>query len=360
MNELLLISDIKRNPATQPRTKMDMATVEEYSESLKGGSKFPPLVVFKVNDEYILVDGYHRHWAAHSAGIKKYYCEVHEGTMRDAILFASGVNATHGLRRTNEDKRRAVERLLVDDEWGKWSDNKIAEICNVSHPFVGKLRGNSCNVTRDLETEPTKTRLFATKKGTVSKINTENIGKKQDPSKCFSPQAGTIPVTDTPIQPSLLEQMAPNPSNSTGLEGPPKPRPAPCLSGQPCPDGKEHKTVLPNGKIPKCLLFNQYINQLIRDECYLDLKARKEQKDPAFLKASEYDPITGGKLIKGEPYKIVPVPVTKEQFIEACRGYWTKKTKDAADELVAIGQLGDDYAELIEALIWDAKGRMPA
>jgi hypothetical protein len=34
----------------------------------------------------------------------------------------------------------AVLTLLNDEEWGKWSDNQIAQKCGVSHPFVGSIR----------------------------------------------------------------------------------------------------------------------------------------------------------------------------------------------------------------------------
>lgn len=47
--------------------------------------------------------------------------------MRDAILYSCGANDRHGLRRTNEDKRRAVKKSLEDPEWSGWSSNKIAE-----------------------------------------------------------------------------------------------------------------------------------------------------------------------------------------------------------------------------------------
>lgn len=60
--------------------------------------------------------------------------------MRDAILFSVGVNSSHGLRRTNADKRRSVMRLLDDAEWSTWSDREIARRCGVSQPFVGNLR----------------------------------------------------------------------------------------------------------------------------------------------------------------------------------------------------------------------------
>jgi hypothetical protein len=161
---------------------MDMAIVDEYTEGMKNGSEFPPLQVFRIEDHYVLVDGYHRLWASQDAKIKEVLCDVHEGTMRDAILFASGVNATHGLRRTKEDKRRAIERLLVDPEWGRWSSNKIAEICKVDAKTVAKYRGNSMEIHRDPDQAPLKVRIFTNKKGTVSKINTSKIGKKAEPA----------------------------------------------------------------------------------------------------------------------------------------------------------------------------------
>ena len=57
-----------------------------------------------------------------------------------AILHGAGSNAVHGLRRTQADKRRAVERLLKDPEWARWSDRKIAEVARVDHKTVGAIR----------------------------------------------------------------------------------------------------------------------------------------------------------------------------------------------------------------------------
>ena len=45
-----------------------------------------------------------------------------------------------GLRRTQADKRRAVERLLKDTDWSRWSDRKIAEVAKVDHKTVGTIR----------------------------------------------------------------------------------------------------------------------------------------------------------------------------------------------------------------------------
>ncbi len=68
--------------------------------------------------------------------------DVRTGTKRDAILFSVGANATHGTRRTNEDKRRAVMTLFTnelvskDDQGNPRSHRQIAAICAVHPSFV--------------------------------------------------------------------------------------------------------------------------------------------------------------------------------------------------------------------------------
>jgi hypothetical protein len=58
--------------------------------------------------------------------------------LHDAVLFSCGANAAHGVPRTNEDKRRAVLKLVQDAEWAHWSDREIAKGCNVAHPLVAQ------------------------------------------------------------------------------------------------------------------------------------------------------------------------------------------------------------------------------
>jgi hypothetical protein len=93
-----------------------------------------------------------------------------QGTRRDAILYSVGANETHGLRRTNEDKRRAVLTLLSDGEWSKWSDREIARLCAVGHQMVAPLRAG-------LTGRATSERTYTTKHGTTATMNTSAIGK---------------------------------------------------------------------------------------------------------------------------------------------------------------------------------------
>lgn len=79
------------------------------------------------------------HAGASKAGLSELAADIRQGTRRDAVLFSVGANASHGLRRTNEDKRRAVTVLLMDEEWVQWPQAKIAAAANVSRVYVNQL-----------------------------------------------------------------------------------------------------------------------------------------------------------------------------------------------------------------------------
>jgi hypothetical protein len=124
--------------------------VEEYAEAMRSGAKFAPAHVFEDEEGLWPGDGHHRAAAAIIAK-KKLRAIVQPGGQRAAILFATGANGDHGLRRTNADKRRSVATLLGDEEWGSWSDRRIAEHAGVSNHLVASLRvesgGNGSHVT---------------------------------------------------------------------------------------------------------------------------------------------------------------------------------------------------------------------
>jgi len=173
---VLPLSAIRADERAQPRAALQTDRVAEYAEDMRRGAKFPPLMVFEDSEGvFWLADGFHRYGAAVQVKLEAIECEVRSGGLRDAILCGCGANAAHGIRRTIEDKRRAVTCLLKDAEWGKWSDRKIAEQCKVSHTFVGKIReelksadtGNVASMERTF-THP--------KTGKPTKMKTGNIG----------------------------------------------------------------------------------------------------------------------------------------------------------------------------------------
>lgn len=135
------LSDIVTTRGTQIRAKIDAEAVGEYADAMTDGAKFPPVVVFHDGIDYVLADGFHRVMAASRNGFKDILAEIHKGTKADALKFALGANTTHGIKRTNADKRRSVVLALA--QWPKLSDRELAKICAVSDHFVGSVRKES-------------------------------------------------------------------------------------------------------------------------------------------------------------------------------------------------------------------------
>jgi len=136
----LNLNAIRIDGGTQSRVQIDMDAVADYAEAAKAGIEFPPVIVFHDGADHWLADGFHRFHAHKQAGKASIPADIRDGTVRDAILFSLGANCTHGLRRTNADKRKAVAAMLTDEEWTQWSDRKIADACGVSNTFVSNLR----------------------------------------------------------------------------------------------------------------------------------------------------------------------------------------------------------------------------
>lgn len=141
MNEKRIkLIDIVINGDTQQRESINTYLVEEYSEDMKCGAKFPAIELFFDGAQYWLADGFHRYHAARSAEIPDLLANIHNGTSREARLYSMGANKGHGARPTNRDKRKSVIGMLSDREWSQWTDRAIAKHCGVTHPLVAKLR----------------------------------------------------------------------------------------------------------------------------------------------------------------------------------------------------------------------------
>jgi hypothetical protein len=138
--ETIPLASIRDGGAQMRVEKIGPETVNEYATEILDGAAFPPVVVFYDGSDYWLGDGFHRVEARRKIGHETIIAEIKKGSARDAILYGAGANSSHGLRRTQADKRRAVERLLTDPEWARWSDRKIAEVAKVDHKTVAAVR----------------------------------------------------------------------------------------------------------------------------------------------------------------------------------------------------------------------------
>jgi ribosomal protein L29 len=178
---MLELDQIRIDGGTQSRVELNQETVAEYAQAFMAGAAFPPVVVVFDGASYWLADGFHRYFGARDAGESAIAVQVINGTQRDAVLYSLKANATHGLRRTNADKRKAVETLLKDAEWAKWSNREIARAADVSESLVRHLRENAdATATRTVE-----------RNGKTYTQNTANIGKKQAVESDSTPAVAT-------------------------------------------------------------------------------------------------------------------------------------------------------------------------
>ncbi len=190
--ESLALGEFALDGGTQMRAGINPATVADYADTFaesRGWGAFPPVEAVYDGSEYWVWDGFHR-LAAFRAALLKHPAQmapdvrarVRPGTRRDAVLLAAGANADHGLPRTVDDKRRTVDALLMDAEWGGWSDAEIARRCKVSAPFVAsrrELRDQSVNVAASVGNGaahvPPATERRYVRAGEVRTMNTAGI-----------------------------------------------------------------------------------------------------------------------------------------------------------------------------------------
>ena len=137
---MIQIDTIRIDGGTQPRANIDLTVVQEYHDAIVDGIQLPPIDVFFDGRDYWLADGFHRYHAFKQAGYKEVPALVKNGTQRDAILFSIGANAAHGLRRTKEDKLRAIRIALDDFEFSESTDAELAKLCNMTRQTVNRLR----------------------------------------------------------------------------------------------------------------------------------------------------------------------------------------------------------------------------
>jgi ParB-like chromosome segregation protein Spo0J len=122
------------------RVSINQDKVSEYAEKMREDAKFPPIKATFDGTVYWLYDGFHRYFAAQSAGFTTIEVDYKPGTMEDAQDLALRANNEHGLPRTNEDKRKSVETALSYERHAKKSDREIGRLCDVSHTLVAAVR----------------------------------------------------------------------------------------------------------------------------------------------------------------------------------------------------------------------------
>ncbi|MCC6363119.1 MAG: ParB N-terminal domain-containing protein [Bryobacterales bacterium] len=187
------INDIHRDGGTQPRAALDWDAVHDYTDAMSTGAKFPAVTVFYDGERYWLADGFHRVQAAYAAEFETIECDLRQGTLEDAQWFSFSANRTNGLRRTNDDKQRAVRAAITHPKGAELSNRQIAV-------HVGVDEGTVRNWREKLTAEiPQSTK----RKGRDGRtINTSKIGSKTTRSAPAKAPASAIaePGDDNPSQ----------------------------------------------------------------------------------------------------------------------------------------------------------------
>ena len=172
---MIEISRIKTDGGTQPRVSTHQETVAEYREAYKAGIKMPPVTLFLTAQ----ITGWLMDSTALGGKRSRSDGDLRGNPSGNAarcdLVFAVGEQQA-GLRRTNADKRKAVQTLLDDPEWARWSDHEVARRCAVSANFVGDVRKSICNPIIDSDQETART---VQRNGTTYEQKTANIGKQK-------------------------------------------------------------------------------------------------------------------------------------------------------------------------------------
>lgn len=197
---MLAIAKIRTDGKTQSRKKIDPKWVQDYAEHMKEGAVFPLPVVFFDGKAYWLADGFHRVAANKSNGVLEIEVEVKEGTVRDAKLFAIRANNFHGRNMTQDEKRDNIIYMIQDEEYGKWSDDRIAKEGGVSRITVYRIRKK---LESEQKVEKKKTTTFVDKDG-----NEKEIAFKKSEEKKEEPKQEEEPVEQLTEDQAAMMDMA--------------------------------------------------------------------------------------------------------------------------------------------------------
>jgi hypothetical protein len=168
--ELIPLAKVRRDGATQPRAGLSEDHVADLLRALSEGEKLPPVDVMYDGTAYWLYDGYHRSAAHERAGRTEIAAIVHQGGQADAQWESYAANKAHGLKRTNDDKKRQVLAALRHPNAPNLSNREIARHVGVDEATIRTYRAQ-------LETTAEIPQSETRKGGDGRTINTARIGK---------------------------------------------------------------------------------------------------------------------------------------------------------------------------------------
>lgn len=137
------IKQIKTNHKFHAREfhKIEKAIKELKLEYLDNPTIIPPIKIVQYKSENYLADGYQRLKAATAAGLKEIEAIIITASSENQILIESlKSNSRNSIRLTDEQKRKAVYRILYSEDYKSLPNTQIAAICAVSEGLIRKIK----------------------------------------------------------------------------------------------------------------------------------------------------------------------------------------------------------------------------
>lgn len=139
------LDDVVVNESYQARASLSEDALDDYRRAYQEGGQMPPVDLLQMPDRsLVLYDGFHRYYAAKSAGLTNIEARVlaaeTEEPEAEAASLALTANRQHGLRRNRADLARAIE-LAIHHPWYRNENNaRIAELVGCSREYVRQVK----------------------------------------------------------------------------------------------------------------------------------------------------------------------------------------------------------------------------
>ncbi|NLY02339.1 MAG: hypothetical protein GXY83_40155 [Rhodopirellula sp.] len=138
------LDKIRTDGDTQARVSLNEEVVADYAEVMatRGVDALGDVSVFDDGTHLWPGDGFHRIAAAKRQipVPETISCRIRSGSREDAQWYGFHANQRHGLRRTTDDKARAIRGALRHPNGAGCSDRQIADWVGVTDKTVGKYR----------------------------------------------------------------------------------------------------------------------------------------------------------------------------------------------------------------------------
>jgi phage N-6-adenine-methyltransferase len=175
----LRLTQIRRDGGTQPREGIDWEHVKDMQRAITAGDALPAVSVVYDGADYWLYDGFHRWHAYAYVGKLEIPVIIQQGTQDDAQWESLAANRTHGLKRTQADKERAIRAALKHPKSAGLSNLAISRHLGVDDKTVGKYR-DEMEASSEI---PKIDQRTVERNGQTYTQNTANIGANRPPTE---------------------------------------------------------------------------------------------------------------------------------------------------------------------------------